>query len=299
MLNHELINLRYAGSTSPYYPALYTGELKRVAPWIAVKTTRWESWPWHKQQLALTLGAGLSAHRASLVAKSAARIRGIWVIPRRNEIIELASPSGSIPPQTQWPRKYYRMARIEETTVERAGVRVTNPARTCLDIARLHGFAEGLVAVDSALRAGLVSVEDLKETRAAMARMKGPIPMKMAVEHAYAGSESPYESLLRALIIERIPAATVYPQFRVLGKYRADLCIDGWLIIEVDGDTKYDGTYGTAPETVVKEQMRRQREIENQQFTVLRFGPKELVNDPNSVVETICEYLDRKAGKVA
>ncbi|MFA1530592.1 endonuclease domain-containing protein [Corynebacterium belfantii] len=183
--------------------------------------------------------------------------------------------------------------------MERAGVRVTNPARTCLDIARLHGFAEGLVAVDSALRAGLVSVEDLKETRAAMARMKGPIPMKMAVEHAYAGSESPYESLLRALIIERIPAATVYPQFRVLGKYRADLCIDGWLIIEVDGDTKYDGTYGTAPETVVKEQMRRQREIENQQFTVLRFGPKELVNDPNSVVETIYEYLDRKAGKVA
>lgn len=59
MLNHELINLRYAGSTSPYYPALYTGELKRVAPWIAVKTTTWESWPWHKQQLALTLAAGL------------------------------------------------------------------------------------------------------------------------------------------------------------------------------------------------------------------------------------------------
>lgn len=183
--------------------------------------------------------------------------------------------------------------------MEKSGVRVTNPARTCLDIARLHGFAQGLVAVDSALRAGLVSLEDLKETRAAMARMKGPIPMRMVVEHAYAGSESPYESLLRALIIERIPTATVYPQFRVLGKYRADLCIDGWLIVEVDGDTKYDGTYGKAPETVVKEQMRRQREIENQQFTVLRFGPKELVNERNRVVETIVEYLGRKAGKVA
>lgn len=107
--------------------------------------------------------------------------------------------------------------------MERSGVRVTNPARTCLDIARLHGFTEGLVAVDSALRAGLVSIEELKETRAAMARMKGPIPMTMAIKHACAGSESPYESLLRALIIEKIPAASVYPQFRVLGKYRADL----------------------------------------------------------------------------
>ncbi|MBK4138876.1 DUF559 domain-containing protein [Corynebacterium macginleyi] len=191
------------------------------------------------------------------------------------------------------------MSRLEETTVERSGVRVTNPARTCLDIARLHGFTEGLVAVDSALRAGLVSIEELKETRAAMARMKGPIPMTMAIKHACAGSESPYESLLRALIIEKIPAASVYPQFRVLGKYRADLCIDGWLIIEVDGDTKYDGTYGKPPETVVKEQMRRQREIENQHFTVLRFGPKELVNDSNRVVETIVECLGRRAGKVA
>src|SRR5688572_3412930 len=35
-----------------------------------------------------------------------------------------------------------------------AGLRVTSPARTAVDIARLHGFTDGVVAADAALRAG-------------------------------------------------------------------------------------------------------------------------------------------------
>ena len=87
--------------------------------------------------------------------------------------------------------------------------------------------------------------------------------MRKAIEHAYGGSESPYESYLRALIIERFPQAKIEPQKPLLGKYRADLCLDGWLVLEVDGDAKYDGTYGEAPSHVVKQQIKRQRALEN------------------------------------
>lgn len=254
----------------------------------------------HKQQFAKVVAAGWSTHRAVLISKSAARLWGMWVISREGEEVELAVPSGSVPPRRLTPKgyRYRRVKSLQESTVSIAGVRATNPARTCLEIARLHGFPDGLVAIDSALRQHDVTPYDLRQELAKMQRTRGQAAMRRAIEHAYGGSESPYESYLRALIIERFPQVKIEPQKPLLGKYRADLCLDGWLVLEVDGDAKYDGTYGEAPAHVVKQQIKRQRALENRGYVVLRFGPSDM-KAPDGALRIVASHLEKRTRRVA
>lgn len=300
MITDHFINLRYAGAESPHHLALQSGELTQIAPWIAVPTATWRQWVRHKQQFAKVAAAGWSTHRAVLIGKSAARLWGMWVISREGEEVELAVPSGSIPPRRLTPKgyRYRRVKSLQESTVSIAGVRATNPARTCLEIARLHGFPDGLVATDSALGRHDVTTYDLREELAKMQRTRGQAAMRKVIEHAYGGSESPYESYLRALIIERLPQVKIEPQKPLLGKYRADLCLDGWLVVEVDGDAKYDGTYGEAPAYVVKQQIKRQRALENRGYVVLRFGPSDM-KAPDEALRIIASHLGKRGRKVA
>ena len=300
MITDHFINLRYAGAESPHHLALQSGELTQIAPWVAVPTATWRQWGRHKQQFAKVVAAGWSAHRAVLISKSAARLWGMWVISREGEEVELAVPSGSIPPRRLTPKgyRYRRVKSLQESTVSIAGVRATNPARTCLEIARLHCFPDGLVATDSALRQHDVTTYDLREELAKMQRTRGQAVMRKVIEHAYGGSESPYESYLRAHIIERFPQAKIEPQKSLLGKYRADLCLDDWLVLEVDGDAKYDGTYGEAPAHVVKQQVKRQRALENRGYVVLCFGPSDM-KAPDEALRIIASHLAKRTRKVA
>ena len=300
MITDHFINLRYAGAESPHHLALQCGELTQIAPWVAVPTATWRQWVRHKQRFAKVVAAGWSTHRAVLIGKSAARLWGMWVISREGEEVELAVPSGSVPPRRLTPKgyRYRRVKSLQESTVSIAGVRATNPARTCLEIARLHGFPDGLVATDSALRQHDVTTYDLREELAKMQRTRGQAAMRKVIEHAYGGSESPYESYLRALIIEGFPQVKTEPQKSLLGKYRADLCLDGWLVVEVDGDAKYDGTYGKEPVHVVKQQIKRQRALENRGYVVLRFGPSDM-KAPDEALRIIASHLGKRGRKVA
>ena len=138
----------------------------------------------HKQQFAKVVAAGWSTHRAVLISKSAARLWGMWVISRKGEEVELAVPSGSVPPRrlTANDYRYRRVKSLQESTVTVAGVRATHPARTCLEIARLHGFPDGLVATDSALGRHDVTTYDLREELAKMQRTRGQAAMRKVIE---------------------------------------------------------------------------------------------------------------------
>lgn len=86
------------------------------------------------------------------------------------------------------------------TSAERAAG-VTAPVRTVLDCARVLPFDEGLAVADSALRAGAVSVEMLREA-AASARGPGATAARRVARHADGRAANPFESVLRALAIE-------------------------------------------------------------------------------------------------
>ena len=69
-------------------------------------------------------------------------------------------------------------------------------------------------------------------------------------------------------------------------------------MVEVDGDAKYDGTYGEAPAHVVKQQIKRQRALENRGYVVLRYGSSE-VKASDEALRIIASHLGKRGRKVA
>ncbi|MDP9391291.1 MAG: endonuclease domain-containing protein [Actinomycetota bacterium] len=92
-----------------------------------------------------------------------------------------------------------RRALGADDVVLRAGVRVTTPLRTALDVARIDPPDEAVVCLDRFLRAGLVSLPEV--TRAATA-LTGPgcRRVRSAVDRADGLAESPQETRLRLLL---------------------------------------------------------------------------------------------------
>ena len=177
--------------------------------------------------------------------------------------------------------------RGKETVVH--GIRVSTLERTAIDIARFYGFEEGLVAVD-AVRARNVGQFGINETLGAMGRVKGVAAARRAVAESVNCAESPWESYARALIL-----AADYPELRwvkaqyVIENYRADLVINGWLVIEIDGNVKYR----FEAEEVIRAEHRRQQAILNKGYIVLRFSPEQLSSRPDYFQETVGKHLAR------
>lgn len=131
-------------------------------------------------------------------------------------------------------------AAAEPVTV--AGIRVTAPARTVVDVARTGSFVTALCAADHALRHGLCTRSQLDEAAADVApRVRGRPVAALVVALADARSMSPGESLSRA-------------QMYLLGLPRPELQVEvedadglvgftdfGWPGVhgEFDGRTKY------------------------------------------------------------
>jgi hypothetical protein len=129
--------------------------------------------------------------------------------------------------------------------VERAelgGLAVTSAARTVVDLARSEPFASGLMAADAALRAGLVSADELACELSAAGTGRGVRAARRVTAHASGAAESPGESLSRARMLElRAPAPVLQHAFRVRGR---TIRVDFWwpdrkLVGEFDGRRKY------------------------------------------------------------
>ncbi|WP_328425751.1 hypothetical protein OG470_17865 [Micromonospora sp. NBC_00389] len=85
--------------------------------------------------------------------------------------------------------------------VERAGVRVTGPARTCWDLARWLDLVEAVVVIDALLARRLTDVSTLREYALARAGQRGWRSLLLAVDLADAGAESPQESRTRVRLV--------------------------------------------------------------------------------------------------
>ena len=257
----------------------------RLSPQLYYPTELWEELPGHERRLLLACAAGRNNRKTSLIGRSAARVGGMWVVALTEERVELAMPGSGLGPSVRRNPGYktYHLNLRHSETYESDGYRATRLIRTAIDIARLHGFAEGLLAFDWLLRSGGEKRDIEREVRR-MGRFKGVRTVRWCLRHATALSESPYESLARALLIEA--GLDPQPQHSV-GAYRADLAIDGWLLIEIDGDSKYEED---TVETIKRENDRKKR-IENRGYTILRYRPKDLVADPDMFIAEVTAAL--------
>lgn len=143
------------------------------------------------------------------------------------------------------------------------GRQVLGPARTAPDIAREHGFVPGVVAFDSALRAG-TGRQAIEEAIAMMAYWPGVTVVRAAWDASAQGADSIGETLAR-LLVEALGYGRPETQFGLTDGTRTAFCDLrlGRHLVEFDGRVKYtrveDGGIATvAPADVVWYEKQRQ-----------------------------------------
>ncbi len=173
------------------------------------------------------------------------------------------------------------------------GLRATTGERTLLDCARLLPFTDAVVLADQAHRFGLTRTR-LEERLPEWTGRRGVRRAQRVLDAMDARSESVGETLTRLMLVESVlPVPEL--QWVIVGRtgtYRADFAWPGqWLVLEFDGEVKY----GDAPATVIRNERRREIEIQELGWTVIRVGWHDVVRTPAATVDRIAAALRRSA----
>ena len=264
----EFIRMRtHRAGTPSFRRELRAGSFLLLCPEIAVPAAEFQALPPWEQQAIRAFAVGSGSRKAVLVGKSAARLHGIPVLGNR-EPATVVLPGGGRPPVKQWPAgvQYRRALLPEEQVMEVNGVRVTRIMRTVADVCRYHGLVDGIVAFDHVLTLPTMSRGRADALLGDLGRMRGLGTARRALSLADGRAESPLESWARAQILTAdLPEVTsVEPQVPVLGgSRRVDLMVNGFLVVETDGELKYDGSTGVAPTEQMRRDRERDRELSN------------------------------------
>ncbi len=169
-------------------------------------------------------------------------------------------------------------------------VRATNPARTCIDLARRRPLAQALAALDAAIRTGQASPAELARMLRECAGLRGEWKARTALVHASAMRESPLESASWAyFVLYHVPL----PEMQVTivdMRGRPIARVDYWwkkarLVGECDGQVKY------GDRRTHYEEKRREDELRAEGNDVIRWGAGNL-HGPQ-LADDICRRLDR------
>ncbi len=154
-------------------------------------------------------------------------------------------------------------------------VEVTSPLLTVLDCARTLPFREGLAIADSALRRDLIDLDHLVEA-AHRLRGAGRKRALRVAEHADPRPANPFESALRAVVIEAGLTGFV-PQLVIPGcqpQIRVDLGDpERKIVLEADSFA-----YHGSPQALEKD-CRRYDELVCRGWRVLRFSYSHVIDD--------------------
>lgn len=120
------------------------------------------------------------------------------------------------------------------------GQRCTTALRTVIDCARSISGDWGVVIADAALHRDLIDQAELRSRARGIRRLHGAARARAIPDLCSPKSESPGESLLRLRLhrMGLIPEEQVKMPW-VEGNPRVDFLIDGWLVVEFDGQGKY------------------------------------------------------------
>ncbi|MDU0479480.1 hypothetical protein QVA66_09535 [Staphylococcus chromogenes] len=260
---------------------------------------------WEKEE-AHAIAVGRSSRSAVLVGRSAAMVLGLPVLSRAKGsalVAELGYPGarkcGGVQRRAhdvKYRDHYLPPAQILEVR----GVRVTSPAQTVIDCARFESFESALVVAEGALRRNPKLRDQIELLVAGMRGSPGLPRVRRRLRWASALSESATESRAKAQLIEAgiLDTHKVMQNRELLvdgSRYRPDFLIDGWLIVEIDGEEKYFGKYAPPDEALRGERVREVK-LQNAGYRVLRFGWAEL--EHRTMVEEVKKALaaDARAG---
>ena len=187
-----------------------------------------------------------------------------------------------------------RRAKLSTTEVVRLGhLPVTSGLRTAADLGRKLKQLEAIVALDLALHARLVTIEDLASYIARNRMAKGIGKLRMALELCDPNAESPMETRLRVLLCR---AGLPRPESQVdlhdnAGRFvgRADFYYrQRRLAIEYDGATHRES---------LAEDNRRQNRLLEAGYDLLRFTGEDVQKTPGAIVAQVATALGVSARK--
>jgi hypothetical protein len=160
--------------------------------------------------------------------------------PFWRELVHLTRP-GVTGSRTENGVKHHLAGYDEHDLAPGDGQCLLNLARTAVDIGREHGFEDGVVAADAALRMGCTR-DELWRALERMTFWPNVTSARAAVKVADGGAENIGESLLRLMVLE-LDIGKPETQFEVVEgarRARADLRV-GRHLFEFDGRLKYVG----------------------------------------------------------
>lgn len=244
--------------------------LVRTRRWTSVRrgvyaeTSYVESLTHHAQRRMLADRAGSLrvADPHVMSHHSAAYLLDLGVLHEQASFTHVGRP-GIVGSHIRHGVKHHLAPYAAEQVTEVDGVRVLDAARTALDVARECGFRQGLVAADSALRAGATRA-DLERAMSAMHHWPNKAVVREVVLSASPLADSVAETLGRELVTELgygVPQA----QFGLTADGRTAWCDLrlGRHFFEIDGEVKLlppelGGVAAREPREVLWEEKQRQ-----------------------------------------
>lgn len=185
-------------------------------------------------------------------------------------------------------------ADLLETEV-RGGLRVTTALRTVIDCARTLPLAEAVVIADSALRKGLVTVDEL-QSEAEKRHRRNAAEVRRVVQSVDPKSASVLESLLRVLLTENglAPDKTQFPVFDEEGNLVAwvDFAyLLARLLVEADGFEFH------RERADYRKDRRRANAFCRLGWRLLRFSWEDVRFDPAYVVAAVAFELNKSGSE--
>lgn len=251
--------------------------------------------PW-EQATARAAAVGLTLDTAVVAGTAAARLWGIdvldWRQPRVDALHVDGKRAGGRCRST--PAVRYRFGRLPESGVwADHGIRATRVLRTLRDICCYDGLVAGVVAIDSARRKWPeLTAPVLRHGMISGSRFEGAPLVREAIRLSIPNAGSALESHARILLvladvpgIESIVAQAEIRDPATGTTYYVDLLVNGWLIVEIDGEVKYDGESFGGTDDVIRDERRREKALQNTGRVVVR------VSDPRDAPAVVAHAL--------
>ncbi|WP_059021813.1 DUF559 domain-containing protein [Mycobacterium sp. M26] len=176
---------------------------------------------------------------------------------------------------------------------ERDGMAVTSPARTAFDIGRRKGLQQAVIRIDALIQATGLRITDVHTIAERYPRARGIVQLRRALELADPGSQSPWESKTRLLII-----ASGLPRPRSQIPVHRDGCVfarldlgwEEWLV-----GVEFDGAHHWTDPKQRAWDIDRTAGLEALGWRIIRVSADLLMNRPDVVIARILAAL-RAAG---
>lgn len=282
-----LINLtRLKQSDHVFNARLRDGTLHKLTAEVAMDSAAYRDLaPWDRAA-ARAFAVGMTMDKAVVGGQAAARLWSLDTL-EVEKYVACYLPGGGTPssPRT-WPKGVlYRYGRLDPGDIrEHHGIRVVSLMRLLLDIAHYDGLHATVVVIDSARRTYPELTQGELRTRLdGYRRYRGMRVLRQAIDLSISNSDSAQETRARLILHEaKLPEITsIQPQVRFdrdrSGRfYLVDFLINGWIIVEIDGRSKYKTNTLDKLDSLLLAERDREKFFTNHGYIVLRIEPKQL-----------------------